>query len=252
MNMVLERIISVKKAETNPYYAGFFGIIITLIAILVGYRVFEINAGMATLAFIVIGSLPFLRKLISIEESKEATANTFKQAFSRNRKIIEIFFYFFLGVSAVYFSLSMIFPNLGELLFTEQHKVFSGSINYSLENSDLLPILKNNFSIIILALVLSLLYGAGAIFIISWNASVLGTFLAYKGIPKMFTYLPHASIEFVAFFMAAIAGSIISEAIEKEDYRGTRFRNILRDAGLLVVLSAVMIVVAAIVEIQVI
>ena len=252
MNMVLERIISVKKVETNPYYAGFFGVIITLIAILVGYRVFENNAGMAALAFIVIGSLPFLRKLISIEESEEATANTFKKAFARNRKIIEIFFYFFLGVSAVYFILSMIFPNLGELLFTEQHKVFSGSINYSLENSDLLPILKNNLNIIILSLVLSLLYGAGAVFIISWNASVLGTFLAHKGIPAMFTYLPHASIEFVAFFMAAIAGSIISEAIEKKDYRGNRFRNILRDAGLLVVLSAILIVVAAIVEIQVI
>ena len=91
--MVLERIISVKKAETNPYYAGFFGVIITLIAILVGYRVFEVNAGMAALAFIVIGSLPFLRKLISIEESKEATANNFRKAFTRNRKIIEIFFY---------------------------------------------------------------------------------------------------------------------------------------------------------------
>ena len=64
--------------------------------------------------------------------------------------------------------------------------------------------------------------------------------------------MPHASIEFVAFFMVAIAGSIISEAIEKKDYRGNRFRNILRDAGLLVVLSTVLIVVAAIVEIQVI
>jgi len=250
--MVLERIISVEKVESKPYYAGFFGAMIAVIAILVGYRVFQSSAGMAALAFIVIGSLPFLRKLISIEESEEATANTFLKAFKRNKNIIEIFFYFFIGVSLVYFILSTIFPNLGSLLFSEQHSVFSGSISYSLENSDLLPIIKNNFSIILLSLILSLLYGAGSVFIISWNASVLGTFLAYKGFPTLLYYLPHASIEFVAFFMAAIAGSIISEAIEKKDYSGDRFRNILRDAGLLIVLSTILIVVAAIIEIQVI
>lgn len=250
--MVLERIVSVEKVESKPYYAACFGAVITLIAILVGYRVFQVNAGMATLAFIVIGSLPFLRKLIAIEEAEEATANTFKKALARNRQVIEVFFYFFLGVSAVYFILSTLFPSLGELLFTEQHKVFSGSINYSLESSDLLPIIKNNLSIILLSLILSLLYGAGSVFIISWNASVLGTFLAYKGFPTLLYYLPHASMEFVAFFMAAIAGSIISEAIEKKDYAGDRFRNILRDGGLLIVLSALLIVVAAIVEVQVI
>ena len=87
--MVLERIVSVEKVEAKPYYAACFGAIITLIAILVGYRVFQVNAGMATLAFIVIGSLPFLRKLIAIEEAEEATANTFKKALARNRQVIE-------------------------------------------------------------------------------------------------------------------------------------------------------------------
>ena len=251
--MVLENIISVKQTEKNPIYAFFLGVMLTSIAILLGYRVFLSNAGLATIAFIIMGSMPFLRKLISIEEKEEAQANTFKKAFKRNEPIIWLFLNFYLGIALTYFLVSsFLSPELSEILFKAQQNVFSGSITYSLDNFDLAPIIGNNLGIILLSLILSLLYGVGAVFIITWNASVLGTFLAYKGFPALLKYLPHATVEFLAFFMAAIAGSILSEAIEKKDYKGDRFKNILRDVGLLVSLSVALIIIAAVIEVSVI
>jgi len=249
--MVLEKIINYTEIESNPKKVFFYSILITLVSILLGYRVFESSPGFAALAFIVIGSLPFIRKLIEIEEIKEANTNNWKLALLRNRKVIEILFFFFMGVSFTYFILSVLLPNFGELLFLEQNKVFSGTISHSLESIHLLPIIKNNLSIIILTILLSLLYGSGSIFVISWNASVLGTFLATKGFPTLLYYLPHASLEFLGFFMAAISGSIISEAIEKHDYKGNHFKNILKDSLLLCIISAALIIVAAYVEVSI-
>ncbi len=249
--MVLEKIINISEIERKPIKILYYAILITLVSIMLGYRIFESSPGFAALAFIVIGSLPFVRKLIEIEEIKEASASNWKIALKRNKTVIEILFFFFLGVSLTYFLISIIVPNFGDLLFAEQNKVFSGAISHSLESSSFLPIIKNNLSIIMLSILLSLLYGSGSIFVISWNASVLGTFLAAKGMPQLLYYLPHASLEFFGFFMAAIAGSIISEAIEKHDYSGNHFKNILKDALLLTVLSAILIVVAAYVEVTV-
>tara|TARA_Y100000310_G_C20649474_1_gene798551 strand:+ start:694 stop:1446 length:753 start_codon:yes stop_codon:yes gene_type:complete len=249
--MVLEKLIPIEKANKRPIYALFFGAIITTISILVGYKVFSDNAGMATLAFIVIGSLPFLRKLISIEESSEATAGTLKRAFKRNKPLIWLFLNFYLGVALIYFFFSMFGGTFAQELFNQQMNVFSGALSHSLALGDAYTIIGNNLGIVTLAIILSLLYGSGAIFILVWNASVLGTFLAYRGIPAMVKYLPHASLEFVGFFMAAIAGGILSEAVEKHDFGGERFKNILRDSILLIILSIVVIVVGAFVEVNV-
>ncbi len=249
--MVLEKIVNITEVEHKPSKTLFYSIIITLVSILIGYRVFESSPGFAALSFIVIGSLPFIRKLIEIEEIEEANASNWKIALKRNRPTVEILFFFFLGVSITYYLISVFLPNFGEILFSEQNKVFSGAISHSLESTSLLPIIKNNLSIIILAILLSLLYGSGSIFVISWNASVLGTFLASKGLTNALLYIPHASLEFFGFFMAALAGSLISEAIEKHDYSGNHFKNILKDSTMLTLLSVTLIIIAAYVEVAV-
>ena len=92
--MVLEKIINVTEIEHKPSKTLYYSVLITLVSILLGYRVFESSPGFAALSFIVIGSLPFVRKLIEIEEIQEASANNWKVALQRNKPVIEILFSF--------------------------------------------------------------------------------------------------------------------------------------------------------------
>jgi uncharacterized membrane protein SpoIIM required for sporulation len=110
-------------------------------------------------------------------------------------------------------------------------------------------ILRNNIGIVVVCMLLSFLYGAGEILVLTWNASVLGIFLA--SIPKMrvVTFVtPHIIIEFLAYFIVAVSGGLISVAINKHRMKSKAFRKIVADALILLVIALVCIIVAAFVE----
>lgn len=62
-------------------------------------------------------------------------------------------------------------------------------------------------------------------------------------------YLTHGVFEIAAFFMAGMAGGIISIAIIKHEWRTHRFYDILWDSADLFVLSIVLLVFAGLVEV---
>ncbi|MCH7974184.1 MAG: stage II sporulation protein M [Bacteroidetes bacterium] len=78
-----------------------------------------------------------------------------------------------------------------------------------------LAILENNMYVMIFTLIFSLLFGAGAIFILIWNASVIaaaiGIFTRYQlsDIPLgLARYMIHGFPEITAYFITALAGGI--------------------------------------------
>ncbi|MBU2100210.1 stage II sporulation protein M [Candidatus Micrarchaeota archaeon] len=128
-------------------------------------------------------------------------------------------------------------------------------------------IIKNNLWVLIVTFLVSLIYGFGAMFIITWNASVWGIVFANRSIelaplagknPIVFfgllllTVLPHTALEALTYFAAAMSGGIASQGIAKEEFESERFERILIQAFILMLLSLLLLVLAAFVETYVI
>jgi len=130
-----------------------------------------------------------------------------------------------------------------------------------------LSIIKNNIWVLIVTFLVSLIYGFGAMFIITWNASVWGIVFANRSLdlapiagknPVVFfgllllTVLPHTALEALTYFTAAISGGIASKGIEKEDIESERFERALTHSLILMVVSLALLILAAFMETYVI
>lgn len=130
----------------------------------------------------------------------------------------------------------------------------------------------NNIKVLIFCVLFSFIYGAGAIFILTWNASVIGVAMGnyirsglssvahLVGMDKaaeylgtitfgIFRYVIHGIPEILAYFVAALAGGIISVAVIRHDFEGRKFEHIVLDAADLLLLSLALIFVAAVLEV---
>ena len=249
--MVLEKIISPDNYKGSYLKATLFGIIITAIGLTIGYNLFPDDAALAAIFFILIAAVPFFRTLMVQEERAEKTSHNLKEMIVRNKYALEYFFFFYAGIFLTYFVGALILPEtIQSALFGNQFGVFKSVLGSFANQEHFYMILFNNLKIVILALILSLIYGAGALMILTWNASVLGVFLAQQGL-QLWKYLPHAGLEFLGFFAASIAGGILSAGIEKHEVGTKNFKHVYEDALFLAIAAVLIIILAAIVEVYV-
>ena len=111
-------------------------------------------------------------------------------------------------------------------------------------------ILANNIKILLFCMAFSFFYGAGAIFILTWNASVMATAIGSfirnnlfyaKGVFDYFQvtvfgmlqYLLHGIPEIIAYFIGALASGMVSFALMKHEYMHEKFQNVVKDVGIL-------------------
>lgn len=249
--MVLEKLISPDHYRNSYFKSTLFGILITVIGLTLGYNLFPNDASLASIFFILIAAVPFFRTLMVQEERAEKTSHNLRQMLSRNKYAFEYFFFFYAGIFITYFVGALFLPDqMHSALFGNQFGVFSSVLGGFASQNHFYAILFNNLKIVILALILSLIYGAGALMILTWNASVLGVFLAQQGL-QLWKYLPHAGLEFLGFFAASIAGGILSAGIEKHEVGTKNFKHVYEDALFLVIAAVLIIILAAIVEVYV-
>ena len=140
--------------------------------------------------------------------------------------------------------------------------------------STFLKIFFNNVKVLSFAILFAFIYGAGAIFILTWNASVIGTaignfirsnlgeYVGLLGFDKFSSYLNVVSIgplryalhgvpEILAYFYGGLAGGIISVAIIKKHYKSEKFSHIVFDISELLIISMVFLLVAAFIEVYI-
>lgn len=131
----------------------------------------------------------------------------------------------------------------------------------------ILSIFINNFIVTIVCLLLSLVYGAGAIIFITWNAIVWGVVIGFFAkqalvssagvnpftifLTTVLPFFPHMIMEALPYFTAAIVGGIVSKAALREELFSARFNEIVKDASIVMALSLVVLLAAAIIEIKV-
>jgi len=133
-------------------------------------------------------------------------------------------------------------------------------------------ILLNNVRVLIFCILFAFLYGVGAIFILTWNASVIaaamGNFIRKNlasyadsvGLAKVGGYLHIVSLgflryafhgipEILAYFVGGLAGGIISVAIIKKDLLGENKDRIIFDSSELILIAFGILLVAALMEV---
>jgi len=255
-----------QKAERHPLEMIFVGMFYSSISILLGLWIFSISTSLAIVFLTVLSCLYVVQGAIKMEEKKEKNYNSEKWILMQHKGVVILFLSLFLGFVFSFALWSFFLPD--QITFTvfelqdlsvEQIRAVTGSaIDVT---SPIMKIFLNNLNIILISLVFALFYGAGAIYILTWNASVMGyvigsiarTTLGLKAMPLVFLkYFLHGIPEMLAYIVAALAGGILYFAFIKGDLtKKDRVKRILVDVFTLLVISVVLLVVSAIIEVYI-
>ncbi len=278
---MLEFLMNPKKAERRPWEMMIIGFFYAVVAILVSIFLFHGSAALEKynsvfmVTFTTILSIPFMYYIVKLEERKEKKIKEEGALIKEHGKAISALMFLFIGY-LIAFSLAFILmpQDLVDSCFTAQlesycainsgdlqncAKIMGNSVtgkNVEISLKGVSSILANNFFVMITVLLFSFLFGGGAIFILAWNASVIGTAIglfsegAVQNIPVSFLrYLVHGLPEIAAYFVAALAGGIISVAVIKHDFGKKEFWHVIQDSLDLIILALIILVVAAFMEI---
>ncbi|MBR9683383.1 hypothetical protein GOV03_02485 [Candidatus Woesearchaeota archaeon] len=245
--MVLEHIFPENWLEKKGRYAFVLGIVYSIIGILISTILFPGDPALVAVAFTSLLLLPELYKIFSIEERQESLEHkiNLKSLWRDDLDVVRIYIFLFLGILLVYSIGTMIMPEMqANSLFREQLEIrfgqgFTGQAMGGIFSSSLFwDLLSNNFLVLLACFIMALLTGDGAIFLITWNASVWGTIfgITAKGAALfagkhpfyffgliMLVVFPHMMIEAISYFLAAISGSVISKDVILEKFASERF-----------------------------
>jgi uncharacterized membrane protein SpoIIM required for sporulation len=257
--MVLERLISIRTAVKNPWWMFFVGAIVSALSLFIAFIIFPQSSGLFSTFLITFAMTPFMVNLITYEEAKEEELIARRKNVNllvMHKQILLIYTAFFLGVIV---SLSILFIILPEpavaTLFNEQIteiNLIRGNVAFA---NTFTKIVVNNIGVLLVAFLFSFLFGAGAVFILAWNASVLAAAIGLvaksigglHGLPvAMLTFFPHGSLEILAYFIGGIAGGLVSAAMTRR--RSRWFWVVTRDSLVLMIIAVVCLIVAGAIE----
>jgi len=273
--MVLESLISVEKAEKNYKTMFFYGFLFVSIAIILALWIFREQSSMVMVFLVVIACIPLMYNTMKHEESIDMNTEEERTLLREHSKALKFLMFLFLGF-IVAFALWFTFlpEQTTETLFHTQLTTI-GQINAKITGDVtgnatsaagiLTQIFLNNFKVLLFCIFFSFFYGAGAIFILTWNASVIGaamgTFirdkLSYFGsyfavIPlALLRYMTHGFFEILAYFIGGLAGGIISIAIIRHHTDNKKFKTVLTDSLDLIILAVIILIIAALIEVYI-
>ena len=279
--MVLESLFNPFVVKKKPWEMIFAGFLYATVGLIVGYLVFREIAGLLAVFLVVISTLPLIFATIKNEEELDLKINNEWKLLKEHTKVLLYFIFLFIGITLA-FTLAYVFlpAEITNDLFVLQksainnvnegihEKVTGSSVSRAYFFTNLFL---NNAKVLFFCLIFSLLYGTGAIFILTWNASVsaaaIGTMIksslaqtvgimGFSNIATYFSvvttgflrYMTHGILEMAAYFVAGLAGGIISIAIIKHNLHNDK---VLLDSLNLILISIGLLLMAGIVEIYV-
>jgi hypothetical protein len=289
--MVLEHIFGRTTVKKHSSILFISAIIVSSVGLWLSYYTFPDSSSILGLAFLTIAFVPLINSIFIEEEEKEIKMKGTGFGFLfRHGKLISVYLWIFLGIIFSYAfwftvlpqstpeycnefqSIECIIP-VKDKVFIEQSKTMTAISGQTIMTGKAIGvkecknpetanfhscvelIYSNNSLVLGLAILFSFLWGAGAIFLIAWNASVIGTFIGFeatasttRAIARFLSYIPHGSFEILGYFIGAIAGGIISVVITKRKCEKCEFKLIARDAFTLIVLAYWILLIGAIIE----
>ncbi len=288
---MLETLILPKNAERKPWEMFLVGMIYAAFSILfvnwifLNNPVFTEYASILIITFTVILSVPFMYYTIKYEERKDTFMAKERALIKEHGKALVSFLFLFLGF-LVAFSVAFIIlpqdiaakdfkiqvgqyctmnmPNNYQTCVAQYSGVESAANSVTGEVTGdtasewnrVLSIFENNIFVLIFCIISSLAFGAGAIFILTWNASVIAAAIgifaksSIAGMPLAFLrYMVHGLPEIAAYFIAGLAGGIISAAVISNDFTKRSFWHILLDFIDMLIIAILVLGLAALTEV---
>jgi uncharacterized membrane protein SpoIIM required for sporulation len=252
-----------KKAERHPFEMIFVAFFYASISILIGAWIFPEYASLLAVFFTVISCLYVTQGAIKREEIKEEYYEE-RRLLKEHKKPLILFMALFIGIVVAFAFWTYALPvEKTSELFHVQATVLEGIRGQvtgdAISTSEVFGIIfNNNLKVLTISLIISLIYGAGAIFILTWNASIMGYVIGSIAIdhgaisfPAAFLkYFLHGLPEMMSYFVAILAGGIIYTALLRGDLKKEiNSKRIILDVIVLIGIAVVLMAVAAVVEV---
>jgi len=253
---------------SKPYYGYLLGLVFAIFGIFSSKVIFGSNPGLMSVAFTSILLIPTLHRLISITESREVREDKFNifNLLREHLDIMKLFMYIFLGIMTSYAFFTIVWTNAFSLKVFAPQLNAAGITGAAYLKGRFLYILSNNIKVLLVCFLLSFFYGAGSIIFIAWNASVWGAVfgffarqsssLAHQNpflgfMTLMIPIFPHMLTEAISYFSATMVGGIISKAVIKEKWMSKRFKHVMSDSLIFLILALILIIFAAYLEVYI-
>jgi uncharacterized membrane protein SpoIIM required for sporulation len=272
-------------AQKKPSKLILLGMLYTFVGLVFAWWIFKEYSSIIFIFFTSMAAIPLIYNLMKFEEKKTLSYSSEQSILKHHSRALTVMLSYFLGVvilTAVVFL--VISPSYSEVLFSAQlntisnlgHQVsfdlseITGHVTSSFSTFSL--IFFNNMRVLAFCLLFSLIYGMGAIFVLTWNASIIGVALAnlirseiihlssVVGLPSIFSYIGlsscgvlrfflHGVPEIAAYIIAALAGGILSVSIIMKHLRGKNLEKILLDVVDLLFIAIVLLFIASLIEV---
>jgi hypothetical protein len=251
----------------------------------IDYTSFGTHVSLSVVFFTALGLAPLMLRLLQIEEKKDITLLE-SQFLQRHAGVLKAYTALFIGgLLAFSFWFTILPEAIADSIFFEQLGVLRAINNIRADEPTGMAvsafgvaqvrafnlIVFNNLKVLAISTLLSFCLGSGAIFILTWNASVIATaigtlarsltqsylalgpaapVIAYlHAVPIAFSQLIfHGAPEIIAYFIGGLAGGILSVAAVSHE--GDAVWVVVLDAVKMLFVAVVFIIVAAFIEIQ--
>jgi uncharacterized membrane protein SpoIIM required for sporulation len=273
---MLELLLNPKKAEKRSWQMFFIGFFYSVLAVIVSHLIFgqaeSKYIGIWIVTFTVILSMPFAYFLFKLEERRDLEyEGAFKVLFEHRKALAALtwlFIGFLIGYTLCYmfFSKNYFLPQIETFCSINRASNYEACVSqytgqtsisgFSTSTGRFLGIFTNNMQVLILTFVFSIIFGAGGIFVLAWNATVIASAIGIY-IKSQLNLLPlglarymiHGIPEIAAYLLAALAGGIISMLVLNKDYKDEKFMDILQDVLNLIILAIIILVIAGGIEV---
>ena len=279
---MFEMIVNPKKAERRPWEMFFVGLFYASLAVVLvnwvfaGDTVLSKYLGVLVVTFTVMFSLPFVYYTIRLEEKKVSPKTGSFSIIHEHKRALLAFMWLFFGFVIAFSFWYIVLDSSAS--FTAQIETFC-LINrpsnvdqcvteYGVNKAQLtgnvsgtgrlISIFTNNLYVLIFTLIFSLLFGAGVIFILAWNASVIAAAIGIFAKSQLVAlplgiarYALHGIPEIAAYFTVALAGGMVSVAVIKHELGTEKFWEVLEDSLHLIIISIAVLFIAALLEVYV-
>jgi len=279
---MLESLVNPKKMEKGPWKMFFIGLIYASLSLLLVHWFFSNDSNLSTASgvlivlFCIMFSFPFMYFIIKTEEKEDEEVEGVFSVWNAHKDAIYAFMWLFFGFVVAFSFWNIVLQDANLLNFQIQTycqinspgdvdscvaKYSSGNFGItgnSINGSRFLAILENNVYVMIFTLIFSLIFGAEALFILVWNASVIaaavGIFARYTiseiplGIAR---YIIHGLPEIAAYFITALAGGIFGVGLIRHGIRDKKFLKVFENVIILIFIALAILIISAFLEVYI-
>ena len=275
---MLESLFNPKKEDRSPWRMVFVGILYASLSLLLVHWFFRNDpslsraSGIMVVLFCIMFSLPFMYFIIKREEREDEEVEGAFSVWQVHKDAIFALMWLFLGFVIAFSFWHIVLQDSNLLNFQIQSYCqinspgdvescvsrysFGDPTGAATKEMRLLSIIENNVYVMIFTLIFSLIFGAGAIFILIWNASVIaaaiGIFTKYSlsEIPLgLARYMIHGFPEIAAYFITALAGGIFGVGAIRHGFKDKKFLRVLENTAILLFIALVILAFAALIEV---